>query len=147
MYILHKFDYSKIYHIKWATLIGYSVINAIENIVYRENFTPILFPPPFILWSEGVFKTGLIELHIKDYHYVKKMESVQIYKTGRINLRYPQGENKTEWIQSCIFTLPWHSPAMKHKKTVANIFQWKTLVMWRKNWHWFFRLFRGFSLL
>ena len=22
-----------------------------------------------------------------------------------------------------IFTLKWHSPAMKHKKTVANVFQ------------------------
>ena len=27
--------------------------------------------------------------------------------------------------QFAIFTLPWHSPAMKHKKTMANIFQWK----------------------
>ena len=27
-----------------------------------------------------------------------------------------------------IYTLPWHSPAMKHKKTVANICQCKTLV-------------------
>ena len=44
----------------------------------------------------------------------------------------------------CIFTLPWHSPAMKHMKTVAYIFQWKTLVTWRKKWHWFFRLFRVF---
>ena len=40
--------------------------------------------------------------------------------------------------------LPWHSHAMKHRKTVANIFQWKTLVTWRKNWHWFFRLFKVF---
>ena len=31
-----------------------------------------------------------------------------------------------------IFTLLWHSPAMNHKKVVANIFQWKTLVTWRK---------------
>ena len=30
---------------------------------------------------------------------------------------------------------------MKHKTTVANIFQWKTLVMWRKNWQSFFRPF------
>ena len=44
-----------------------------------------------------------------------------------------------------IFTLPWHSPAMKHKKTVVNIFQSKTLVTWRKNWHWFVRLIREFS--
>ena len=41
-------------------------------------------------------------------------------------------------IQTEIFTLTWHSPAMKFKKTVANIFQWKTPVTWPKNWHWFF---------
>ena len=41
-----------------------------------------------------------------------------------------------------IFTLRCHSPVMKHKKTVANIFQWKTLATWPKNWHWFF-LFLG----
>ena len=34
-----------------------------------------------------------------------------------------------------IFTIPWHLPAMKHKKTVAYIFQWMPLVMWRKNWY------------
>ena len=42
-----------------------------------------------------------------------------------------------------IFTLPWHSPAMKHKKTVANIFQWKASVTWPKYWHWFFFDFLG----
>ena len=47
-----------------------------------------------------------------------------------------------------IFTLPRYTPAMKHKNTVTDIFQWKTLVTWRKNWHWFFSpLFRGFSSL
>ena len=27
---------------------------------------------------------------------------------------------------------PWHWPAIKHKKTVENIFQWMQLVTWRK---------------
>ena len=38
---------------------------------------------------------------------------------------------------------PMALPAMKHKKTEANIFQWKTLVTWQKNWHWFFFYFLG----
>ena len=29
---------------------------------------------------------------------------------------------------------------MKHEKTLANIFQWKTEVTWPKHYHWFFRL-------
>ena len=52
-------------------------------------------------------------------------------------------------LQMKIFTLRCHLPAMKHKKTVANISQWKTRVMWPKNWHWFFRLLGvicGFSI-
>ena len=36
---------------------------------------------------------------------------------------------------------------MKHKKTVANIFQWMQLVMWLENWHEFFRLFMGYLSL
>ena len=43
-------------------------------------------------------------------------------------------------LQYYIFTLRCHSPAIKHKKPVANIFQWKTPITWPKNWHWFFRL-------
>ena len=34
--------------------------------------------------------------------------------------------------------------AMKHTKTMANIFRWKTLVTWWKNWHWFFSTFYVF---
>ena len=43
-----------------------------------------------------------------------------------------------------IFTPPWHSPAIKHKKTVAYIFQWKTLVTWRKIEIDFFNFLWGF---
>ena len=41
---------------------------------------------------------------------------------------------------SAIFTctLRCHSPAMKHNKSVAYIFRWKTPVTWPKYWHWFF---------
>ena len=41
----------------------------------------------------------------------------------------------------------WHSPAMKHKEAVVNIFQWNTPVTRPKNWHWIFRLFRGYLSL
>ena len=60
------------------------------------------FRPSFIfaLWPEGEFKTGLIQLFIKDY--VKKNWWVGEFKTGRISLRSPYGENKTVRIQSCI---------------------------------------------
>ena len=40
--------------------------------VYRENSAPVLFVL-FALWSEGEFKTGLIELYIMDY--IRKLES------------------------------------------------------------------------
>ena len=45
------------------------------------------------------------------------------------------------------FSFPWNSIAIKHKETVGNIFQWKTLVMWGKNWHWLFFFLGGFHRL
>ena len=43
-----------------------------ENTVYRTNFACFIF----ILRPEGKFKTGLIELYVKDY--VRKLERGQI---------------------------------------------------------------------
>ena len=36
---------------------------------------------------------------------------------------------------------------MKHNKSVAYIFWWKTPVTWPKYWHWFFSIFRGYLSL
>ena len=50
---------------------------------------------------------------------------------------------------SAIFTctLQCHSHAMKHNKSVAYIFRWKTPVPWPKYWNWFFSNFRAYLSL
>ena len=55
----------------------------------------------------------------------------------------PTSKRYIKYIHFKIFTLPWHLPAMKLKKTVADIFQWMPLVTWRENKHWFFFYFLG----
>ena len=47
-------------------------IQKLITTVYRENCTRFIFT----LWSEGDFKTGLIELYIKEY--TRKLESWRI---------------------------------------------------------------------
>ena len=58
--------------------------------------------------------------------------------------------NLLHWVVSVavqvIFTLPWHLPVMKHKRTVANIFKSKTPVMW-PNFDIDFSTFRGYLSL
>ena len=61
-----------------------SPTGADTNIVYRENFAPVLCSPIFALLLEGEFKTGLIELFIKDY---KRKLEIGEFKTGRISFR------------------------------------------------------------
>ena len=58
--------------------------------------------------------------HISTFNYCKSILIEKHVNLSTNNLFY-------------IFTIPWHSLAMKHKKTMADIFQWKTLVTWRKN--------------
>ena len=65
--------------------------------IYRENFVPGLFFAPFALWPEGKFKTGLIELYVKDY--VRKLQSERMQDCS---LRSEYDEYKTGWIQWCI---------------------------------------------
>ena len=47
-----------------------------QNTVNRENFAPVLFSPFSPSNLRGEFKTGLIELYIKEY--VRKLESGRI---------------------------------------------------------------------
>ena len=51
----------------------FTKLDLLRVTVYRENFAPVLISP---LLPEGEFKTGLIELYIKDY--IKKLESGRI---------------------------------------------------------------------
>ena len=59
----------------------------------------------------------------------------KLYATTPVHIEYHHSltVNLRVWNYRTSIYTSWHSPAMKHKKTVANIFQWKTLVMWRKN--------------
>ena len=79
------------------------------------DFTSVVYSPNVNLWRKG--NSFVVAAKFAD-HLVVCM---------------PFDEPNVE-----IFTLPWHSPALKLKKTLANIFQWKTPVTWPKNWHWFF---------
>ena len=54
-------------------------------------------------------------------------------------------ETHNQRSQGTIFTLRCHLPVMKHNKTMANIFQWKTPVTLPKTVHWFFGLLGFFG--
>ena len=57
--------------------------NAIGITVYRDNFAPDLIFALFTPSAEGEIKSGLIELHIKDY---VRNSKVCKFKTGWISL-------------------------------------------------------------
>ena len=65
----------------------------------QGKFLPRFIFALFALWPEGEFKTGLIELYIKDY--IRKLDSGRIQDWAN-KFQNSIGENKTGRIQSCI---------------------------------------------
>ena len=118
--------------------IDFGVRLGIKWLLFRAHGAPLFFFQQCSPVGIAIF-TG----EDPQSEWMKRDESNRVYwfQTRFLSLVYLYVVfiTKVQLYLETILTLRCHSTAMKHKKTVAYIFQWKTPVTWPKNWHWFFR--------
>ena len=117
---LHKESVHFHYLCSWGNELG-------KNKKTKEQMEPIMWAAKCCLCDTFVAHTHSFKINIVKMHFSVYVPIVIFGFMASFFLS--------------ILTLPWHSPAMKHKKTVANIFKWKTLVTSWKKWHRFYYRF------